>query len=529
MLIMDNSLTTSALQLDTLPSIEWFISRINQHLNQTLGDLNFAQKNLINDEVVQQAYWQATVLTINELIIEKLHQSQIKQAASEVKSVNYLSLEYLMGRLLSNNLYNLNLYSHIVQALKSFDIELSELSELGADLALGNGGLGRLAACFLDSLATLDFNAMGYGIHYKHGLFKQRFFNGQQVEEPDTWREFGNPWEVCRQEATQLIPLFGHLEKQSLPDGSDHITWHPSKTLKGVPYDIPIVGYQSNTVNTLRLWECRADSAFDWDKFNQGDYLMALEQQVHAEIVSKVLYPNDEHYAGQELRFIQQYFFCACSIKDIIKRYQLQYGVLCVEKAEHFSSKFAIQLNDTHPTIAIVEFMRLLLDEQQFKWHDAWQLTRQVFAYTNHTLLPEALENWPVAMFERVLPRHLTIIYRINEEFLNGEVNSQWPENQDMRAQLSIIEEGVERRVRMAHLCVIASHKVNGVAKVHSALVKSDLFPAFNQLWPDKLINVTNGITPRRWLKACNPDLAKLIDKKIPVRLGKRFIAVICS
>ncbi|XQW83806.1 glycogen/starch/alpha-glucan phosphorylase [Thalassotalea piscium] len=490
-------------------------ARIEHHLSYTLGDI------IISDDIdkqcneTKQAYWHATSLALNEVIVEKLNQSQLRQSQSACKSVNYLSLEYLMGRLLANNLHNLNLFHSADSALKSLGFELADLCEQGADLALGNGGLGRLAACFLDSLATLDYNAMGYGIHYQHGLFKQHFKDGHQIETPDMWREFGSPWEICRPESTQLIPLYGHVEEIAQADGSTLAKWTAGKMLKGIPYDIPIVGYNSNTVNALRLWECRADSAFDWDKFNKGDYLMALEQQVHAEIVSKVLYPNDEHAAGQELRFIQQYFFCACSVRDIIKRYQAQYGPLTPEQSKHFASKVAIQLNDTHPTIAILELMRLLLDEYQFQWQEAWQLARKVFAYTNHTLLPEALEKWPVSLFEKVLPRHLTILYRINEAFLNEEVNTLWPNDNDMRRALSIIEEGTERKVRMAHLCVVTSHKVNGVAQVHSDLVKSDLFPEFNQLWPEKLTNVTNGITPRRWLKACNPLLSELLNNTI--------------
>ena len=490
-------------------------ARISHHLTYTLGDLAISDTPNNHSDSTKEAYWKATALAINDIIVEKLEQSKLRQRQSENKSVNYLSLEYLMGRLLSNNLHNLDLYHTTEKALKTLGFNLADLCEQGADLALGNGGLGRLAACFLDSLATLDYNAMGYGIHYKHGLFKQQFADGHQIESPDLWREFGSPWEVCRPESVQLIPVYGHVEQVAQPDGSTTEQWQAEKTLKGIPYDIPIVGYNTHTVNALRLWECKADSAFNWDKFNQGDYLMALEQQVHAEVVSKVLYPNDEHAAGQELRFIQQYFFCACSVKDIIKRYQAQYGELSSKKGEHFASKVAIQLNDTHPTIAILELMRLLLDEHHFSWSNAWAITQKVFAYTNHTLLPEALEKWPVALFEKVLPRHLTLLYRINEAFLNNEVAVIWPDNQQMRARLSIIEEGHERKIRMAHLCVITAHKVNGVAQVHSDLVKSDLFPEFNQLWPNKLTNVTNGITPRRWLKSCNPLLSTLLNKTV--------------
>jgi len=489
--------------------------RIQHHLLFTQGE------NTIKGTEDKSAYWKATSLALNDVIVEKLQTTKANQALSKSKSINYLSLEYLMGRMLANNLHNLDLYKTTEKALKSLGYDLADLCEQGADLALGNGGLGRLAACFLDSLATLDYNAMGYGIHYQHGLFKQSFKDGHQIEQPDMWREFGSPWEICRPEASQLIPLYGYVEQITQADGSTQPQWRAGKMLKGVPWDIPVVGYNSQTVNALRLWECRADAAFDWDKFNHGDFLNAHEQQVHAESVSKVLYPNDEHAAGQELRFIQQYFFCACSIKDIINRYQNQYGELSQKNSDNFTEKVAIQLNDTHPTIAILELMRVLLDEYNFSWQNAWQLAKKVFAYTNHTLLPEALEKWSVSLFERVLPRHLTILYRINEAFLNDEVNAMWPNDEQMRARLSLIEEGEQRKVRMAHLCVVASHKVNGVAQIHSDLVKQDLFPEFAQLWPKKLTNVTNGITPRRWLKSCNPLLSELLNKTIKTDWAK--------
>ncbi|MBA6416425.1 glycogen/starch/alpha-glucan phosphorylase [Colwellia sp. 6M3] len=477
--------------------------------------LKFTQSDQINCDK-KSAYWRATSLALNDIIVDKLQSTKARQQHSEVKSVNYLSLEYLMGRLLSNNLHNLDLYTPTQVALKQMGFDLADLCEQGADLALGNGGLGRLAACFLDSLATLDYNAMGYGVHYQHGLFKQSFVDGQQIETPDMWREFGSPWEICRPESSQNIALYGYVEDVAQTDGTTKPLWHAGKTLKGVPWDVPIVGYNCETVNTLRLWECRADSAFDWELLNQGDYLQAHQQQVSAETVSKVLYPNDEHDAGKELRFIQQYFFCACSVQDIIARFENQYG--SISDKNHWSTfceKVAIQLNDTHPTVAILELMRTLIDNHNIDWDNAWAICQKVFAYTNHTLLPEALEKWSVSLFQRVLPRHLSILYRINEAFLNNEVNALWPNNDDMRARLSLIEEGHEPKVRMAHLCVVTAHKVNGVAKIHSDLVKQDLFPEFNQLWPTKLTNVTNGITPRRWLKACNPLLANLLDNTI--------------
>lgn len=480
-----------------------FKQRITHHLKFTLGDSDQSTN--------KQAWWKATCLAANEVVFEKLHATRANHIKDDVRIVNYLSLEYLMGRLLSNNLHNLGLFEAAESAVKSLGFDLADICEEGADLALGNGGLGRLAACFLDSLATLNYPAVGYGIHYQHGLFKQSFHDGHQVESPDVWREFGNPWEVCRPESAQCVPLYGYVENQIQTDGSEKKVWHCERVIKGVPWDVPIVGYNSDTVNILRLWESRSDEHFDWDLFNNGDYHEALRHQVAAETASKVLYPNDDSDAGKELRFIQQYFFCSCSIKDIIVRYQRQHG----QDWSKFADKVAIQLNDTHPTIAILELMRILVDEHAMAWSEAWQLCRGVFAYTNHTLLPEALEKWSVNLFERVLPRHLDILYRINEEFLNDEVNALWPNDIDVRAKLSLIEEGDQRMVRMANLCVVTAHKVNGVARIHSDLVKQDLFPEFDQLWPGKLTNVTNGITPRRWLKACNPSLAQLLNKHI--------------
>jgi len=484
-------------------SADEFKQRITNHLKFTLGDTDQSTNKL--------AWWQATCLAVNETIFELLQQTKARHVTEDCRTVNYLSLEYLMGRLLSNNMHNLDLYQPAQEALHSLGFELADICEQGADLALGNGGLGRLAACFLDSLATLDYPAIGYGIHYQHGLFKQSFSHGRQTESPDVWREFGNPWEVCRPESVQTIPLYGYVENQIQTDGTTKKVWHFTQVLQGVPWDVPIVGYHSNTVNTLRLWESRADEHFDWEKFNQGNYHDAHHDQIVAETVSKVLYPNDETDAGKELRFIQQYFFCACSIKDIIERFMRQHG----DDWHIFADKISVQLNDTHPTIAILELMRLLLDTYNLSWTEAWGICQRVFSYTNHTLLPEALEKWSVNLFEKVLPRHLDILYQINENFLDNEVNAMWPNDIAMRTKLSIVEEGDIRMIRMANLCVLTSHKVNGVAEIHSRLVKTDLFPEFNQLWPNKLTNVTNGITPRRWLKACNPQLSALLNQHI--------------
>ncbi|MEW6997352.1 glycogen/starch/alpha-glucan phosphorylase [Colwelliaceae bacterium BS250] len=486
-----------------------FKKKVLQHLNFTSSQDDFSEN--------PTAVLRAVCLTVNEVVYEKLTATNTYHKEHKTRSINYLSLEYLMGRMLSNNLHNLDLFTVAQKAVASLGLELEDIFEEGHDLALGNGGLGRLAACFLDSLATMDFNAVGYGIHYEHGLFKQQFHQGRQIETPDEWREYGNPWEVCRPEAVQEIPLFGRVESIANSDGTAKKVWHAGQIIKGVPWDVPIVGYNSKTVNVLRLWESRASSHFDWDQFNAGDYQDAHSAQNQAETISKVLYPNDETDAGKELRFIQQYFFCACSIKDIIMRYQQQYA----DDWSHFTEQVVIQLNDTHPTIAILELMRTLIDDYNFSWTDAFAMCRKIFAYTNHTLLPEALEKWAVAMFERVLPRHIEILFEINEFFLDEEVSVQWPGDHQMRGRLSIIEEGPQKMVRMAHLCVVTAFKVNGVAQIHSDLVKSDLFPEFHALYPGKLTNVTNGVTPRRWLKACNPELSKLLDSKVKTDWAK--------
>ena len=457
-----------------------------------------------------KAWWNATCQAVNELVFEKLTQTQQNHSKKDTRAVNYLSLEFLMGRLLSNNLQNLEVFKVTEDALKALGKDLYELCDEEPDMALGNGGLGRLAACFIDSLATLGYPAIGYGIHYEHGLFKQEFQDGRQIERPDTWREYGNPWEICRPESIQFVPLYGYVETVFDQKDGPRKVWHAGQKLKGVPWDIPIVGYGAKTVNILRLWESRAHEAFDWDVFNAGGYVDSQVEKSKAETVSKVLYPNDSTDAGKELRLIQQYFFCACSVKDILRRFKR-----ANKDWSLLPKKVAIQLNDTHPTIAIPELMRILIDEENLDWATAWGICQETFAYTNHTLLPEALEKWSVALFEKVLPRHLEIIYEINAQFLTNIVEKKWPGDDQKKQKLSIIEESQPRMVRMANLCVITAYKVNGVAAVHSELVKTDLFPEFHELFPGKLVNVTNGVTPRRWLKACNPGLATLLDETI--------------
>ena len=485
---------------------------IVRHLHCTLG----TDENKANNH----AWWKATCAAIQELVLEGLRKTQKSHYFNDTRAVHYFSAEFLMGRLLSNNMHNLDLFNTASAALTELGISLADVLEEEPDMALGNGGLGRLAACFIDSLATMEMPAIGYGIHYEHGLFRQEIKNGAQIERPDSWRDYGNPWEICRPESTQEVSLYGYVETKYGDKGRIQKEWHPGSIVKGVPWDIPVVGYGGKTVNVLRLWQSQSSGYFNWDVFNAGGYVDAQVENVQAETISKVLYPNDETEAGKELRLIQQYFFCACSLKDIIRRYKRAHG----DDWSRFTDQVVIQLNDTHPAIAIPELMRILVDRAELDWDQAWQICTNTFAYTNHTLLPEALEKWPARMLEKILPRHLEIIYEINHRFM-AEVEKKWPGDNAIKSKLSIIEESNEKMVRMGNLSVIGSFRVNGVAEIHSMLVKRNLFPEFDQLWPEKLTNVTNGITPRRWLKACNPALSGLIDKKIgndwPLELDK--------
>ncbi|MGB0214640.1 MAG: glycogen/starch/alpha-glucan phosphorylase [Alteromonas oceani] len=479
-----------------------FKAAVVRHLHCTLG----TDENKANNH----AWWKATCSAMQEQVLEGIRKTQKTHYLNDTRAVHYFSAEFLMGRLLSNNLQNFGLFDVANDALNELGVSLSDVLEEEPDMALGNGGLGRLAACFIDSLATMELPAIGYGIHYEHGLFRQEIQGGAQIERPDSWRDYGNPWEICRPESIQEVSLYGYVETKYGENGRIQKEWHPGHIVKGIPWDIPVVGYGGKTVNVLRLWQSKSSGYFNWDVFNAGGYVDAQVENVQAETISKVLYPNDETEAGKELRLIQQYFFCACSLKDIIRRYKRAHG----DDWSRFIDQVVIQLNDTHPAIAIPELMRILVDRAELDWDQAWGICTKVFAYTNHTLLPEALEKWPARMLEKILPRHLEIIYEINHRFMK-EVDKKWPGDNAVKARLSIIEEGNEKMVRMGHLSVIGSFAVNGVAELHSRLVKQNLFPEFDALWPGKLTNVTNGITPRRWLKACNPALSKLIDKKI--------------
>ncbi len=455
-------------------------------------------------------WWVATVLAVRDTIHERMIATQAVHNAQNVRRVYYFSLEYLMGRLFGTNLLATGLYDTAKAALDSLGLDFDTVRDSEVDMGLGNGGLGRLAACFLDSLATLDYPALGYGIYYEFGLFKQAFVNGHQVEHPDNWILFGDPWEVVRPEYTQQVRLYGRIENVFDDRGNYRPRWVETKTILGVPHDIPIAGYGTKTVNLLRLWASKATEDFDLAAFNSGGYVEAVREKALGETVSKVLYPNDKTENGKELRLVQQYFFVACSLRDILRRHFR----LPTNSWDNFADKVAVQLNDTHPAITIVELMRILLDEHDLAWDAAWKIVTRTFAYTNHTLLPEALEKWGVPLFERVLPRHLQIIYDINTRVMQA-VEAKWPGDHAKKRTCSLIEENGHKMVRMANLAVAGSHAVNGVAALHTALLKKHLFPDFDALYPGKFQNKTNGITPRRWLLKANPRLATLITEKL--------------
>ncbi len=454
-------------------------------------------------------WWLCLSLTVRDRMLERFITTQGEHNRRNVRRVYYLSLEYLMGRLLRDALHNTGLYDKAREAIEEMGLDFERIVDEEVDMGLGNGGLGRLAACFLDSLATLDYPAVGYGIHYEYGLFKQTFVNGRQFELPDNWLRFGNPWQIVRPEYRVEVPLFGHVESRFNSRGDWRPVWVPDRKLLGIPWDIPIVGYGASTVNFLRLWESRAQHEFDFQTFNQGGYVESVHERALGETVSKVLYPNDKTESGKELRLVQQFFFVSCSLQDIIRRFRKQN-----ETWDAFPDKAAIQLNDTHPSIAVAELMRILVDDNDLPWDESWEICKKVFGYTNHTLLPEALEKWPVPLFERVLPRHLQIIYEINRRFLE-EVEAKWPGDGGKKSAMSIIEEGSPKMVRMAYLAVAGSHSINGVAALHTRLIKESLLRDFYELYPERFNNKTNGITPRRWLRTCNPELTALIDETL--------------
>ena len=470
-----------------------------------------------NREITKDEALTAISLAVREFAMDKMYDTMARYNKANSKRVYYLSIEYLIGRSLENNLHNLGLFDIMKEIrIDGFpEYSLEEIFDTEYDPALGNGGLGRLAACYLDSMASLGIPGFGYGINYQFGLFKQKFENGYQVEQADSWAGEDSPWQFARHDRTVTIPIYGNVETFKNADGKDCFIWMNTKTLYGVPYDFPIVGYKGKSVNYLRLFSAKTDDELDINIFNEGGYIDAVRDKIETETVSKVLYPSDAVQSGKELRLKQQYFFVSCAVQDIIRRY--------LEKSNDFMAmpdKVCIQLNDTHPSLAIPEMMRLLMDVHGQEWDDAWEITTKIFAYTNHTLLPEALETWPSSILGRILPRHLQIIYEINRRFIE-QAKQKFGDNNDILSKLSIVAgEGDGQVIRMANLSIVGSFCVNGVAKLHSELIKHSLVPEFYALWPHKFTNVTNGITPRRWLLHANTRLTDLINSKI----GKEWV-----
>jgi len=453
-------------------------------------------------------WYASTAHVVRDHVIERWVNTVEAYLEQDPKRVYYLSLEFLIGRMLSNAALNLGIEPEMRDGLNALGQELENVVEMESDAALGNGGLGRLAACFLDSMASMDIPGTGYGIRYEYGMFKQSINKGQQIENPDNWLRYGNIWEFQRPETTYTVGFYGSVVEFPTDHGIEH-HWVDAEQVVAMAYDVPIPGYGTNTVNNLRLWSAKATREFDLRHFNDGNYEKAVEERNGTESISKVLYPNDTSASGRELRLKQQYFFVSASIQDILRRFLFKHS-----DWNKLPELVAIQLNDTHPAIAVAEMMFQLVDVHRLTWKHAWSLVEKIFAYTNHTLMPEALETWSVDLFSNLLPRHLSIIYKINHEFLQM-VNHHFPGDTELLGRVSIIDETHGRRVRMAHLAVIGSHTVNGVAALHSELLKTTLFADFNRIYPGKFVNITNGITPRRWLNQCNPGLTKLIATAI--------------
>jgi starch phosphorylase len=464
------------------------------------------QRGLLWNEATPRERLEALSVSVRRLALDAMRESERRYVEQDAKRVYYLSMEFLMGRTLGNSLTNLGLYDEARNILTELGEDLDELASLEPDAALGNGGLGRLAACFLDSMATLDYPGFGYGINYEFGLFKQTFVNGYQHEKPDHWLGAGSPWLIERIDEAVVVPVYGHVAHVTDSKGGYTPKWVDYRVLVGVPHDMPIVGYGGNTVNVLRLFSARSSDEFDVGIFNTGDYIRAVQDKIQSEAISKILYPSDSIDKGRELRLLQEYFLVACSVRDLLKRYRERH-----ESLAGFSSKVAIQMNDTHPALTVAELMRVFVDEERLPWEESWALTVDTLGYTNHTLLPEALERWPVDLMARVLPRHLQIIYEVNRRLV-AEVERRFPGDINMVQKVSIVGDG---DVRMANLAMAGSHSVNGVAELHSRLVTTSLAPEFHRLYPEKFNNKTNGVTPRRWLLHANRPLASLITKSI--------------
>jgi starch phosphorylase len=462
----------------------------------------------------QHDYYLALAYTVRDLMLRRWVATAAAYTQQRVRTVCYLSAEYLLGPHLGNNLVSLGLYEPVRDAISSLGLDFDTLLAQEPEPGLGNGGLGRLAACFIDSLATLEIPTLAYGIRYEFGIFQQEIVDGWQVEKTDKWLTYANPWELPRPEWAVEVKFGGRTERYVDDLGRLRVRWVPGKLVNGVPYDTPVLGYRNYTANTLRLWRAEAPESFDFAVFNRGDYYGAVNQKVTSENLTKVLYPNDDQTRGKELRLEQQYFFVCCSLQDMLRVLSVQHIPI-----GRFHEKFAVQLNDTHPSIAIAELMRIFVDVYAMDWDQAWEITRRTMAYTNHTLLPEALECWPVELFGRVLPRHLEIIYEINARFLD-DVRIRNLGDEARVAELSLIDERGERYVRMAHLACVGSHAVNGVAALHTQLLKSRVLRGFHELWPERFSNQTNGVTPRRWLVLANPRLAALLTET----LGERWV-----
>ncbi|MEB3289410.1 MAG: glycogen/starch/alpha-glucan phosphorylase [Leptolyngbya sp.] len=509
---MDNTVTTDAAVAIALAG-ERTGSSIDSIKRAFLNNLFFVQGKPVA-LATQHDYYMALAYLVRDRMLHRWNTTAERYTQQGARTVCYLSAEFLMGPHLGNNLINLGLYGEVKQAIEELGLDFDELLAQEEEPGLGNGGLGRLAACYLDSMASLEIPSLGYGIRYEFGIFHQDIKDGWQVERTDKWLRNGNPWEVVRPEWSVEVKFGGHTETYTDDQGRYRVRWVPEREVLGVPYDTPILGYQVNTANTLRLWKAEAIESFDFEVFNQGNYYGAVEQKVSSENLTKVLYPNDETQAGKQLRLEQQVFFVSCSLQDM---FRILHGQgLPIEK---FHEKFSIQLNDTHPAIASAELMRLLLDEHGLDWTLAWEITQKTFAYTNHTLLPEALEKWPISLFGKLLPRHLEIIYEINRRFLEL-VRMRFPKDAARLARMSLIDEGGERYVRMANLACVSSHTINGVAALHSELLKQTVLRDFYELFPEKFCNVTNGVTPRRWVVLSNPRLSNLISS----RIGDRWI-----
>jgi starch phosphorylase len=454
-------------------------------------------------------WFHTTAYAVRERLIERWMETMRSYYKTDAKRVYYLSMEFLTGRLLANSLLNMRFYDECREALVDLDLDIDRIRELEQDAALGNGGLGRLAACFLDSMATLHLPGYGYGIRYEYGMFNQRIDDGYQVEHPDNWLRYGNPWEFPRPEVLFPVKFGGRVVQFRDEQGRTRYHWIDTEDVMAMAYDTPVPGYDTSTVNNMRLWAAKASRDFNLKYFNVGNYIKAVEEKNESENLSKVLYPDDTTQMGRELRLKQQYFFVCASIQDVLRRFTKFHPSF-----DELPDKVAIQLNDTHPSIGIPELMRVLVDIHHLDWDQAWDITRRTFSYTNHTLMPEALETWPVSLFEEVLPRHLQIIYEINYRFLE-EVRHRYPGDAGRVRRMSIVDEEGGRRLRMAHLAIVGSHRVNGVSRIHTDLMKKTIFADFENFFPGKIINITNGVTPRRWLHQANPGLSALITSRI--------------